>query len=903
MFRRSNPILRTVVLLCAVAFLLAAGTTFAASRAELKDWNTAAKVFNDRDWSVAEKWFSEFMTNYPQSENFGQAIVQRAQARYFLAEAGEPNPATGQRWRFEDVTDFLNGYLDRAGTLADLFLLWRAKAEAANSNFTAAAGSYSRISQSFPQSSLVAEALVGEADACKHFGDIPRLLSLLGNQDGLFQQQVRNNPTNDWVIRGLFLLIETQLQQANFAGALSALAEFPSTKLSPEFEWKRRYLACGVPFRAEHFEEVMSNAPGLLSASAENPRWIADSRNLLASACRRLGLVPEAISNYDAILSANAPIKQQRQALLDIVDLLWLDQQSLEATERLTDWIAAHPDDSGSDFNLLTLGEMLLRQYYESRTNSLAGPNSLLRAQTNFLSLAQLYTNSPAEIRGKAQLNLGWCYWAQSNYVDAAAAFSNAILLLPEGEAQAVALFKLGDSLLALTNRPAAISNYSALIGRYGSYSLVSNNLFEPALYQIVNASAGDSENSVASNAVARILAWFPDGVLAEPSVLLLGQAANRQGKPAEARNVLSEFAARWPSSPLKPDVDLLIARTFEREGQWSNVIDQYQRWIAENSNNPALPSARYSLAYSYWLAGNRTTAFQCFTNFVNDFPSNELTGWSLYWIGTYFKSRGDYGDAENAFQKVFSDTRSADRELQFRARMEAGKSAWSRQEYGEQGAVSYFASVVTNKAFKTEWRLEGQFALADATIYTAPATNLAIIRTAADQLSHIVSDYPGSAIAAPAWARLGDCYLQLAVLDPTNYLAASNAYSAAASSTNAPLRIRCLGNWGIAQCLKGLASSRSPGDLQRKILLDQAKEFCLKIVYGKILLPGEPPDLARVKDAGFEAGQIMQDLGEWDQALNLYNYLKEQFNLPDIRAILQARVDNARKHLSSDKL
>ena len=232
-------------------------------------------------------------------------------------------------------------------------------------------------------------------------------------------------------------------------------------------------------------------------------------------------------------------------------------------------------------------------------------------AEENFTKIIKGFTNSV--YLGKAELNLGWCYAQAGKLPESMEAFSNAVERLPFSEDQAVARFKLADTCFSQTNFAAAISNYTALIEQYGSVPAVRNGLFEQALYQMVRAGLAQTNMAVATNAMAKILDWFPNGLLSDRSMLLVGQAQN----PAEARKVFAAVATRSPQSSLLPDIKLAIARTYEKETNWADALTQYDAWVDTYTNNPALPRAEFSRAWVHFLPGGQGE--QCF------FPVHKL--------------------------------------------------------------------------------------------------------------------------------------------------------------------------------------------------------------------------------------------------------------------------------------
>ena len=636
MKRRGHSIQRGILGLVFCSWLMA-GAAGAASRGESNAWDGAMRYFTEGYWDQAQSKLAAFTNSYPGSDNFAEAVLRQAQARYHLAEKKASNEAAKRPWNFSDVVELLNGQLNRAGDLADRYLYWMAEAYYADAKYVDAANTYARLARDYD--TMRAEAQFLEADCYFQTKDWARVEEKLRAPDGAFQQMTRTNAGSEWVAKGLFLLTEAERIQGDSARAAEAVQEIPPQKPGSELEWKRQLLLAQVKLEGGHADEALQGSTNLLAAAAGKAPWTTASQMLLGEINWRLGQLPEAMSNYEAILSADTNVESQREALTNIIDLNLRLGHTAEATRRLAKFVADYPEEYRSDFDLLTLGKLQLRQRFESAdagAPSEGGSNYLGMAETNFQTILR-DTNSV--LRGEAELYLGWCLYTEGEVGRSGIAFSNAVQLLTNGEDKAEALFKLADTQYEQTNYTGAISNYTRVVEDYGSFAVVTNSLFERALYQIVRASTEEAppDLATASNAVGRILAWFPNRFLGEPSLLLLGLATDRAGRPAargaraaEARRVFAGFTDHWPDSKLRPEVDLAVARTYEREGDWTNAIAKYTAWIDANPTNASLPIAEFSLAWANSQAGNETNALEGFTSYVGKY-TNELAAQAQY--------------------------------------------------------------------------------------------------------------------------------------------------------------------------------------------------------------------------------------------------------------------------------
>ena len=206
------------------------------------------------------------------------------------------------------------------------------------------------------------------------------------------------------------------------------------------------------------------------------------------------------------------------------------------------------PKPISADIALLTLGELQLKDYaaQPSATNGLAA------AQDSFDQFISEFTNSP--LLGKAYLDRGWCEWLAGDLTNSLADFIAAAQspgLPPED--LAVARFKMGDAMFALTNYAGALENYRAVLDDFTNFPAVAGALGDRALYQSLRANLQLTNYDGASNALAQILKRFPASDLAPDSTLLYGEGLAAANRPARARAVVSAIScaiSRFAAAP-----------------------------------------------------------------------------------------------------------------------------------------------------------------------------------------------------------------------------------------------------------------------------------------------------------------------------------------------------------------
>src|SRR5687767_9851219 len=175
----------------------------------------------------------------------------------------------------------------------------------------------------------------------------------------------------------------------------------------------------------------------------------------------QLGELEEAVEAYESNLSPGTPPARRRQALLKTVQLTLAQGKLAEAAQKLEVFLLQTPEEKTTDFAILALGELYLKQ----RASGQGGSNDLLIAAGYF---DRLITNQPpSALRGHALLQRGWCYWIDDKFAEARGAFRAAVDSLGPTSEQAVARLKLGDCLFQLKDFTNAMTQYRLVSTRY----------------------------------------------------------------------------------------------------------------------------------------------------------------------------------------------------------------------------------------------------------------------------------------------------------------------------------------------------------------------------------------------------------------------------------------------------
>lgn len=879
-----------------LSILFAAGPRlFAAGSAETRAFNAATNAFQLGFYARAESAFAAFVQTYTNSPHLAEAILYQAQARL-------------QQTNYDGAIALLSGYQTNAGTNADQYLFWLAEADFRKGDYPAAAAGFGKFIRNFPDSPRALEAGIGEATARARLLDWRGVIELLDQTNGFFQAASRANGTNDLVLRGNLLLSEANIALQNYPAAEAAVQSMGQLPLGPDTDWQRQYLICRIQLATGLTNEALLSTSRLLTlaTNANDRDLLPESAAFQGNLLEQMGRPNEAIAAYQANLVDGISPQRQREALWKVTELSLAQNKTAEAAQVLTRFLNQFSNAPSADLALLTLGEVRLRQYLTapSSTNQISVTSTNASIETNYLqsaldSLQEFVRRFPrSPLLGNAQLDRGWCFWLQTNLPEAQAAFQAAVQLLPLSTNQATAYFKLGDTQFRQKDFPGAITNYGAVVEKFGALPPVAETLFEPALYQIVQAGLAGGNLPAATNALARILTWYPEGFHTDRALLLTQQEISRQGDPVAARKMLEDFARAVPTAPLLPQVYLAIARTYEQQDQWSNAVQVYDHYLPALTNSPCLPEIEYYRAQAAYKAGDVTNALMLFTNFVAQYPTNEFAPRAKMWEADYYFRNGLFIQAEAAYKMLWRNTNNwPDSELTYQAQVMAGRAAMERG--GWAAAREYLTNLYNSANGPLDLKIQAFYAYGDCFMSQDSTNKADDYQTANDIFTRIYKTYPNSPWAPLAWGRSAEALFQLAKsssLPASAYGDVSNAFQQVIVSTNAPVTARSEAGVGLARTLEKLADQA--GTTNRLSLLTVALNRCLDVFDNTILRDGEQSDPFWRKEAGLNAAHLAELLEQWQQAININEQLASL--VPSARARFEKNIIRCKAHLTS---
>ncbi|MBN9689932.1 MAG: tetratricopeptide repeat protein [Verrucomicrobia bacterium] len=831
-------------------------TLQAAEPAEQLAFDAAIRDFELGQWERAVRSLEEFGTKFPQS-TFKLEALQR---RQFAA--------------------------------AELAL---SKAE-----YAAAAAAFADYAKTYPAGGRAGVAAIREAQAHLKLGNGAAALAVLEAPEGPFAQQLAQGTHPATLFGGLLVKAEALRAAQRWADAIAALTQADPLATTPSEKAARWQMLAGVQEAAGQLEAAAQAAEEWSrSLGQDSPiEHRAEASALAGRLWRRAGKKEAAEAAFGRNLAAGVPLDRQREAVLELADSALSRGDWATARERLQSFLNSQPADSQAARLRLQLGQTLFRQFLAGGGATNPTPELLALLPLASAQFGDGLTNSPpAEIAGPLRLGLGWSLWQEgvlANQVErireAETNFAAAAALLPPGPEQATARFKWADSQLRLGQPAAALTNFWWVIREYTNNATVDTTLVTPALLQAAQAGVAAGKPLESATAVEQLLTRKPAESEAGNITLVVAQAL---GDPTRGKALLDRFLALYPAGSLAPDAELGLATIELRSRQWTNALATLDAWVNRHTNHALLPKAEFDRAWAAVQAGLLTNAVNQFAALSVRFPTNPISQTASLWLADYYFSEGDYLRSAQACVNVLTNTAWRGNPLWHQARLKAAESARRRQSFSD--AQEQLVEILNDRSTPTNLVPSALFALGETQLEqppTAEAPPLDNYRKALEAFT-AAAQFTNSLVSVAALGKMADCHLQMATRSTNSYAKADELYRRVLQSPRADLAARCKASVGLGLVAEKLA------ELQPALapeLLKAALNAYLDVVNGTLLRPGDKLDPWWVKEAGRQAGELLERGKRWSEAAALYDQLARE--LPASQIAWSARAAEARKRI-----
>lgn len=320
-------------------------------------------------------------------------------------------------------------------------------------------------------------------------------------------------------------------------------------------------------------------------------------------------------------------------------------------------------------------------KYWEGEVNYLLGNFS--EAEKNYLAFNQLKNNNLPESK-KVFYGLGYAYFNQKKYEQAAEAFTQFLSTKPQHTLSSDATIRLADSYFALGKYWPAMEAYNKIIATNDtdadystfqkaiSYGLVErpkrkieelnaftekypkSNLRQDALYELANSYLAQGNTQEALQKYQQIEQEYNTGNFVAKAMLQQALIHYNQGQNPKAVSILKKITEKFPNTSEAAQAVATAKAVYVDMGQ----VNQYAQWVKNlgyNISDNELDNASFEAAEKQYLQQNTAQAITELEKYLRDFPQgiNALT--ARYYLAELYYNSGKKSLALPLYEKIIS--------------------------------------------------------------------------------------------------------------------------------------------------------------------------------------------------------------------------------------------------------
>lgn len=443
-----------------------------------------------------------------------------------------------------------------------------------------------------------------------------------------------------------------------------------------------------------------------------------------------------------------------------------------------------------------------------------------------------------------------WALWEMDRFGESATTFAKAYEISKEPEGKEGALVKSADAYFADKQFLVARERYNRLIEVFPDSTFSAQ-----ARYQMAEcfAKAERIDEAIEEFEVLSGLSSNPD---------VAREAALRSAGLRVERGEWAAAEARYSDALDQTESGTALARALYgrglvryRSGEFEGALADFEALVNTHPDDPLAEQAYYLRGWCHYLLANNAAALTICKEFVARYPTSAYAPSVLFWLAEYYYNEENYAEAEAGFASLaetFPEGDMVDAALYW-----AGRSASDQKEYLR--AIDYFAAL--SKQFPdSPYAPQTRFSQGDA------LSQLGRFAGAILAFEEVIKKFPDSYLVNRAWGRIGDCQFTLGTEDPQRYRKGMGCYQTILDDPDAEADLRMQASYKIARCHEKLEEK------------EKALEHYAEVIYAYFLdlEKGEQISDLWLTRSAFGAASLLEDDGQWRQAIRMYERLIE---------------------------
>ena len=463
--------------------------------------------------------------------------------------------------------------------------------------------------------------------------------------------------------------------------------------------------------------------------------------------------------------------------------------------------------------------------------------------------------------RAGIHLALARAYYQMEQYREGVAHYEQA-LTAEDGEVDVADVnLQIGWGLYKQGNLARAAEHYALIVESYPDSAKT-----EEALYWLGWIAQVGGNLELANQHFNRLLQRFPASRYAEISLWQVANNSIRRDDGASALAALNAIVDNHPDGQYAELARDRLVETYVGLGNYRAALDRIEEFVENDPGQQTSPNAMLSKADSLAEAGNRRAALELLRRLLERFPSSEVADEATLDIGILLYQMGNFNEAVTQLRRVAEFFPQSDK----------------------VAAAAYYLGQSLMRLRRYEDAIE-QF-------------NTTLERGGEGRGSEIIH------------YLIGVCCEQLG--DGPGAVAAYRKYMAALQNPREELGRRL----GIAQLFaRNGALDEAAAQLESILQVAEAPDMIVEAQFALGAVYEQKNELARAAveylkvtyvhsssalaalSARFRAGQLFEQLGQWQDAINVYEKIAENHKGSRFGQVAAMRIEALRKRMESE--
>ncbi|MDZ4815050.1 MAG: tetratricopeptide repeat protein [Verrucomicrobiota bacterium] len=801
--------------------------SFAAAPDEKKYYETGREAYANDLFDVAEINFIRLLEMFPQS---GYGPETRLLLIESLVRQGKYDEA------IRGCQNALNVTPEPQNPNAILF--WMGESFSKTGRYDEGIATFQKVIADKPESQMGRNATLSLAWTTWLKGDVTTATEALKAAT----EKYKGDPEG---AKASLLLAKIALQQKKFESASTQLDRIMAMKVPRPILLEAQFLRAQVYIVSKRYEEALA----LLKPISEDKKGAGSE--VLTDTWFSLGTVyffqkkyDEAAKAFELVFTKGDSLARRREALEQYVLCYVQLNRTNDGITRLRSVIEKNPDKPLAIEASFVIAHILSDQKnYEAALAEYQGIiarypknnrafDAYAQASETCLQLKRVeeaveymtrarknYTG--AEFVARTYSKTGDIYLAAKDYEKAEEAYKKLITEFPRTVYAEGALYHLGKTYTAAENYKGAITAYQSLITQFPKSSYA-----DVAQFEVAKVSLLGGNFPKAREAYAELLERYPNSPQAPSAFFGVADSYYREGKFVEAAKEYAEFAVKYPKHEWLALTAYNRCLAIAKQGQEEKTLAEFASFLQKHEGTAIAAQALFWMGNYYFSKQDFGNAKARFEQLARKFPKDDLADDAMYWSGKCAMFLEDYQNANKLFQQVVEMPGTA---LKFDARMRQGDALRQLDQF--ENALVVYETVLKESTTPDELN-EARLGKA-VSLYTLKKYDEAI-----SVFQQVVdSSHQNVFLANEASYRLGKCLEKVGKIKEALAVYMDVVY----------------GNGEPDPSELGADSMIARAPSTTTNVAAASKEF---VWYGK---------------AAFDAGLIKENEGEWEAALAIY--------------------------------